>query len=103
MVVDGSRSAGLRAASELLAALAHPHRLAIILQLGEGSKCVHVLVSALGVTQPLVSQHLRVLRGARLVAAERRGKEVIYALEDAHVAHIVDDAVRHARERGSDP
>jgi DNA-binding transcriptional ArsR family regulator len=86
----------VQAASSLLAALAAPMRLAIIAMLDEhGSRCVHQLVDALGAPQPLVSQHLRVLRGADLVVGERRHREVHYALVDPHVAHIVRDALAH--------
>jgi ArsR family transcriptional regulator, zinc-responsive transcriptional repressor len=60
--------------------------------------CVHELTEALEVDQPLVSQHLRVLRGARVVAADRRGREVVYRLEDEHVGHIVADAITHVAE-----
>lgn len=88
----------LQAASELLKALASPVRLAVVEELGSGARCVHELVSSVGVSQPLVSQHLRVLRAARLVQPERRGREVTYALTDHHVLHIVADAVRHAQE-----
>ncbi|MBV8862259.1 MAG: winged helix-turn-helix transcriptional regulator, partial [Mycobacterium sp.] len=48
----------LEAAGELLRALAAPVRIAIVLQLRESQRCVHELVDALGVPQPLVSQHL---------------------------------------------
>ncbi|GAB4079562.1 helix-turn-helix transcriptional regulator [Modestobacter muralis] len=86
----------VQAASSLLAALAAPMRLAIIALLDQhGSRCVHQLVDALGAPQPLVSQHLRVLRGADLVVGERRHREVHYALVDPHVAHIVRDALAH--------
>jgi DNA-binding transcriptional ArsR family regulator len=61
-------------------------------------RCVHELVDALGVSQPLVSQHLRVLRAAGVVRGERLGREIRYTLADEHVAHIVADAVSHARE-----
>ena len=47
----------------------------------------------LGAPQPLVSQHLRVLRGAGVVRGSRRGREIAYALTDEHIAHIVADAV----------
>jgi DNA-binding transcriptional ArsR family regulator len=50
------------------------------------------------VPQPLVSQHLRVLRGAGIVRGSRRGREIAYALTHDHVAHIVADAVSHAKE-----
>ncbi|WP_222195155.1 ArsR/SmtB family transcription factor [Modestobacter italicus] len=86
----------VQAASSLLAALAAPMRLSIVaLLLEHGSRCVHQLVDDLGAPQPLVSQHLRVLRGAGLVAGERRHREVHYALVDPHVGHIVRDALDH--------
>jgi ArsR family transcriptional regulator, zinc-responsive transcriptional repressor len=89
---------GFEPAGQLLRALTAPIRLAVIELLAEHAYCVHELVDALGVPQPLVSQHLRVLRGARLVSTRRRGREVVYELADKHVAHIVRDAVAHAGE-----
>lgn len=90
--------ATLDAAGELLRALAAPVRIAIVLQLREAPRCVHELVVALGVTQPLISQHLRVLKSAGVVRGERSGREVVYELVDDHLAHIVVDAVAHAEE-----
>ncbi len=88
----------LEAAGELLRALAAPVRIAIVLQLRESHRCVHELVDALGVPQPLVSQHLKILKAAGVVAGERSGREVLYRLADHHLAHIVVDAVAHAGE-----
>jgi ArsR family transcriptional regulator, zinc-responsive transcriptional repressor len=88
----------LDAAGELLRALAAPVRIAIVLQLRESQRCVHELVDALGVPQPLVSQHLKVLKAAGVVTGERSGREVLYRLADHHLAHIVIDAVAHAGE-----
>jgi ArsR family transcriptional regulator, zinc-responsive transcriptional repressor len=88
----------LDAAGELLRALAAPVRIAIVLQLRESHRCVHELVDALGVPQPLVSQHLKILKAAGVVAGERSGREVLYRLADQHLAHIVVDAVAHAGE-----
>jgi ArsR family transcriptional regulator, zinc-responsive transcriptional repressor len=88
----------LDAAGELLRALAAPVRIAIVLQLRESHRCVHELVDALGVPQPLVSQHLKILKAAGVVAGERSGREVLYRLVDHHLAHIVVDAVAHAGE-----
>jgi DNA-binding transcriptional ArsR family regulator len=85
-------------AVELLKALASTARLSIVLELGRQELCVHELVGATGMTQPLVSQHLRVLRGAGVVIARRRGRETAYSLTDEHLAHIAADAVRHAEE-----
>jgi ArsR family transcriptional regulator len=88
----------LTAAGDLLRALAAPVRIAIVLRLREAPCCVHDLVDALALPQPLVSQHLRVLKEAGVVHGERRGREVVYALVDDHLAHIVLDAVAHAEE-----
>jgi ArsR family transcriptional regulator len=96
------RTAGtLTAAGDLLRALAAPVRIAIVLQLQEGERCVHELVDALAVAQPLISQHLRVLKSAGVVHGERHGREVMYRLVDEHLAHIVVDAVTHVEESGS--
>ena len=88
----------LAAAGDLLRALAAPVRIAIVLQLLESDRCVHDLVDALGVAQPLISQHLRVLKSAGVVHGERHGREVVYGLVDEHLAHIVVDAVAHVEE-----
>jgi DNA-binding transcriptional ArsR family regulator len=97
-VPEADRHAGLIAATDLLRALASEHRLAIVQELSDGTRCVHELADVLGVSQSLVSQHLRVLRAAKVVRTERRGREVAYSLADDHVAHIVADAVTHASE-----
>ncbi|GAA0897122.1 metalloregulator ArsR/SmtB family transcription factor [Pseudonocardia zijingensis] len=88
----------LAAAGDLLRALAAPVRIAIVLQLLESDRCVHDLVDALEVAQPLISQHLRVLKSAGVVHGQRRGREVVYSLVDDHLAHIVVDAVAHVEE-----
>jgi ArsR family transcriptional regulator, zinc-responsive transcriptional repressor len=88
----------LDVAGDLLRALAAPVRIANVLQLQESQRCVNELVDALGVPQPRVSQHLRILKAAGVVAGERSGREVFYRLVDHHLAHIVSDAVTHAAE-----
>ncbi|WP_127783440.1 metalloregulator ArsR/SmtB family transcription factor [Rhodococcus sp. X156] len=88
----------LAGAGDLLRALAAPVRIAIVLQLRESPRSVHELVEALAFSQPLVSQHLRVLKAAGVVHGERAGREVVYSLVDEHLSHIVIDAVAHAEE-----
>jgi ArsR family transcriptional regulator len=88
----------LERAGELLRALAAPVRIAIVLQLRESQRCVHELVDALDVPQPLVSQHLRILKAAGVVAGERSGREVMYRLVDEHLAEIIVAAISHAGE-----
>jgi DNA-binding transcriptional ArsR family regulator len=79
-------------------ALASPMRAAIVHLLTERSRTVGQLCDALGASQPLVSQHLRVLRETGLVAAERTGRSTTYSLADAHVAHVFLDAYAHTQE-----
>lgn len=86
--------------AELLKAMAHPLRLALLVALTEGPRCVHELVESTGATQPLVSQHLRVLRNGDLLLRERRGREAVYAVSDDHIKHIVLDAIDHVRTEG---
>ena len=86
-------------AAQLFKVLGAPVRLAIVVELTRAPRSVQELADTLGVRQPLVSQHLRVLRSARLVTADRRDHQRLYRLVDEHVRHIVADALRHGRER----
>jgi DNA-binding transcriptional ArsR family regulator len=96
----GDGAGDLDAACELLRALGAPHRLAIVLELSEGTRCVHELVDALGISQSLASQHLRVLRASGLVTSVRRGKETAYSLTGGHAARIARDALAHSTRPG---
>lgn len=71
--------------AEVLKTLAHPRRLEILHRLAEGPVEVGRLAGDLGLSQPNVSQHLAVLRGAGVVDAERTGREVRYRLSDPDV------------------
>ena len=65
-----------------LDALGDPTRRRLFEHLRRGPRTVTELVHvAGGVSQPAVSQHLRALRGARLVRARRRGRQRIYSLD----------------------
>ncbi|GAA2783023.1 ArsR/SmtB family transcription factor [Mycolicibacterium pallens] len=98
MTTATDHAALLERAGELLRALAAPVRIAIVLQLRESQRCVHELVDVLDVPQPLVSQHLRILKAAGVVAGERSGREVMYRLVDEHLAEIIVAAIDHAGE-----
>lgn len=87
-----------RRVTEIFAALASPVRAAIIDLLSVEGHTVSAIVEALGISQPLASQHLRTLRTAGLVGVERDGRNSVYRLADEHVAHIFLDALQHSRE-----
>lgn len=93
-----SDPAALEAAARLFRALGTPARLQLLCLLEAGPVTVSRLVECSGLSQPLVSQHLRTLRETGLVSLTRSGREAIYALADTHVSHIVGDALAHAGE-----
>lgn len=88
----------LRKTAALFKQLGNEARLRILLQLSQAPASVTELVTHLGISQPLVSQHLRILRESDLVASEKQGKVVTYRLADDHVTHIVRDALAHTAE-----
>jgi DNA-binding transcriptional ArsR family regulator len=62
-------------------ALASPTRAAIVEQLLEGERCVCEITTHLGMSQPLVSHHLAVLRAAGLLRSRGQGARTYYALD----------------------
>ena len=85
---------------ELFAALAHPVRLRVLLEINEsGALTVGELVDRIGVEQSSLSHQLAILRRVHLLRSEIDGKSRIYKLVDKHVAHIIEDAIIHAQEK----
>lgn len=77
--------------AQVLKALADPARLQVISLLRAapgGEVCVADLVRELGLSQPTVSHHLRVLHEAGLLARERRGSWVWYTVADERIDEI---------------
>jgi DNA-binding transcriptional ArsR family regulator len=66
--------------AELLKAFAHPTRLQILAELGKGTRCVTDMEDILPVTQVNISQHLTVLRNAKLVDFAQDGAVRCYYL-----------------------
>lgn len=88
----------LVAAVQLFKVLGNESRLGLVRLLGQSPRTVGALVEASGLSQPLVSQHLRTLRQVGLVTSQRHGKEVLYEVADTHVTHVIDDALIHVQE-----
>jgi DNA-binding transcriptional ArsR family regulator len=70
--------------------LAEPHRRQILDILVTGEQPVGALVDQLGLSQPAVSKHLRVLRQAGLVGSRVDGQRRLYQVESAAL-RVVDD------------
>lgn len=69
-------------------ALGDPTRRLLFDRLRQGPSSVTELMSIVPISQPAVSQHLKVLRDARLVKVEKRGKQRIYQLNPAGLAEL---------------
>lgn len=81
--------------ADTMQALATPSRLRILGRLQTGSCAVSELAAAVGMEASAVSHQLRLLRHLGLVAGQREGRKVIYALHDDHVGQLLEEAIAH--------
>jgi DNA-binding transcriptional ArsR family regulator len=84
-----------REIAQTMQALSTPSRVRILARLRSSACAVGELAEAVGMERSAVSQQLRVLRHLGLVIGERRGRSIVYALYDSHVADLLDQAVFH--------
>jgi DNA-binding transcriptional ArsR family regulator len=77
--------------NDVFRALADPTRRAIFEHLArDGEQTVHALTDRAGVSQPMVSKHLTVLKRAKLVRHRRDGRETHYRAQPESLAPVVD-------------
>ena len=76
--------------AEWLRAMAHPLRLQMLRGLSQSPCNVGHVWQALGISQPLASQHLNRMRRAGLIVGERRGQEICYRLADPRIMKILN-------------
>lgn len=74
------------------------NRLRLVCACLDAGVSVQELATRLGLSQSLVSHHLRLLRAARLMRTERRGKRVFYRVADEHVRRVLEDMIEHVQE-----
>jgi DNA-binding transcriptional ArsR family regulator len=73
---------------DIFSALANPVRRQILAQLRRGPRAVGDLASGFELGRPAISEHLQVLRKARLVREEPRGRERYYHLDPRPLAEV---------------
>ena len=79
------------AANDLFKALADPTRRAIFERLArDGELTVHALTERAGVSQPMVSRHLRVLKVSGLVRERRYGRETHCSIQPQALAPLIN-------------
>lgn len=96
--------------AELFSALADPTRLRMLKLLCRQHEpdalCVNALAGLLGISQPAISQHLRVLKSVGLVKGERRGYHVHYSVEPETIKHyqcLVSEALSMGEQGKEEP
>jgi DNA-binding transcriptional ArsR family regulator len=84
--------------ADLFHLLGDPTRLRIVLACVAQPIAVGEIATGLALSSSLVSHHLRLLRAARIVKAERQGKQVFYSAADAHITGLLADMFEHIAE-----
>ena len=76
-------------AAFLAKSLSDENRLRILICISNEKKSVGSIVEALGLSQPLVSHHLKELKRSLLVNIERNGPFIYYGLADPRILEVV--------------
>ena len=76
--------------AKIFKALSDPFRLRIIEFLRDGEKCVCEIVSYLGIIQPVVSRHLKILKDCGLVKDRKDGNRRLYSVTDPRIFEVID-------------
>ncbi|MFQ5985163.1 MAG: ArsR/SmtB family transcription factor [Alphaproteobacteria bacterium] len=84
--------------AETFRLVGEPTRLRIVLICLDEAVSVGEIAERLDLSLSLVSHHLRLLRAARLLRAERRGKHVFYRAADEHIRRVLKDMTAHVGE-----
>ena len=84
--------------ADLFRLLGDATRLRIVLVCLDTPIAVNDIANKLGLGNSLVSHHLRLLRAARIVKADRHGKQVFYAAADRHISGVLTDMLEHIAE-----
>lgn len=85
------------ATADVFLAVAEPRRRAILDLLLEGERAVGDLVDRLGLAQPQVSKHLRVLKEVGLVAVRKAGQHRFYSVHGAQLQEVHDWAGQYEK------
>ncbi len=70
-------------------ALAHPIRIKILKKLYEGEGCVCEINEDIEFSQANLSQHLKILKDAKIVEAEKRGMFIYYKIRNPKVMNLI--------------
>jgi len=95
----GPKQAIYASLAEVAQALGHPNRLELLEHLAQRERSVEELTALSGMTFANTSRHLQILRRARLVDTERRGKHIVYRLAGDSDVVVLMKALGRVGER----
>ena len=95
-MVDPDTAAEL---AETFAALGDPTRVRILDSLSHNELCVCDIAKLLQMTSSAVSHQLRYLRALRLVKGRKKGRNVLYSLDDDHIVALFAEGLKHVRHK----
>ena len=98
MLILNQSDGAIAQLADLFHLLGDPTRLRIVLACVATPIAVSDIAAVLQLSSSLVSHHLRLLRAARIVKAERQGKQVFYSALDAHISGVLSDMLEHIAE-----
>ncbi len=88
----------LQSVAFLAKSLSDENRLRILLCLSQGKKAVGSVVEELGLSQPLVSHHLKELKRSLLVKIERSGPFIYYEVSNSRILQAIDSLSSIAKD-----
>ena len=84
--------------AETFRALGDSSRIQVVWALSQAELSVGDLVELLGISQPTVSHHLRMLRNLRLVKVRKEGRASYYQLDDEHIDRLLAEGMSHVQD-----
>ena len=76
--------------TKLFKTLSHPLRFKIVVGLLKKQECnVHTMCDKLNEKQPIISQHLAILRRAKIVETNRNGNQICYYIKDPKIKRLI--------------
>lgn len=85
--------------SQIFKMLSDPTRLKIVLKIKEDEKNVTTIANEVHMEQPAVSHQLKLLRDNHVVRSRRKGKSILYTVDDDHVLDILEQTFTHIKHR----
>lgn len=81
--------------AETFGLLADPTRLSVVIACMDQERSAGEIAEKLGTSPSLTSHHLRLLRSARILKSERRGRQIFYTMADACVHNVLKIMIEH--------